>query len=176
MTLFATDTEDYMVCTKRYATNEILFRFNGQANLDYDGGVSPDDPMPTQWQILLDRVDKAESDVDGLSQSVSAMQRTVDDLSQSAVKNTDYASDNTGGVFKTSNSFATEVSNGYLLAQGKTYSQYESLNNNAFISKQTLENVITGKNLSPTVTLTQAEYDALTIKDANTYYYIPEEE
>lgn len=27
-----------------------------------------------------------------------------------------------------------------------------------------------------TVTLTQAEYDALTIKDANTYYYIPEEE
>jgi hypothetical protein len=64
MTLFATDTEDYMVCTKRYATNEILFRFNGQANLNYDGGVSPDEPLPTNWQILLDRVDKCENTVD----------------------------------------------------------------------------------------------------------------
>lgn len=63
------------------------------------------------------------------------------------VKNTDYATGSKGGVFKTSNSFASEVYNGYLLAQGKTYTQYESLNNNALISKQTLENVITGKGL-----------------------------
>lgn len=81
MTLFATDTENYIECTKRYTTNEVLFIFNGSANLNYDGGVSPDEPMPTQWQILLDRVDTCESNVDGLSQNVTSMQSTVDELS-----------------------------------------------------------------------------------------------
>ena len=63
MTLFATDTEDYMVCTKRYTTNEIAFRFSGSANLNYDGGVSPDEPFPKNWKILLDRVDTCENTV-----------------------------------------------------------------------------------------------------------------
>ena len=82
MTLFATDTENYMSCTKRYTTNEIAFRFKGDANINYDGGVSPDEPMPTNWKILLDRVDECESDVDGLSQDVSAISDRVDTLSQ----------------------------------------------------------------------------------------------
>ena len=82
MTLFATDTQDYMTCTKRYTTNEIAFKFKGIANINYDGGVSPDEPMPTNWQLLLDRVDECESAVDGLSQSVSAIESTVDTLSQ----------------------------------------------------------------------------------------------
>ncbi len=81
MTLFATDTQDYMSCTKRYTTNEIAFKFKGDANINYDGGVSPDKPMPTNWQILLDRVDTCESTVDGLSRDVSSMQSTVDELS-----------------------------------------------------------------------------------------------
>jgi hypothetical protein len=79
MTLFATDTEDYMVCTKRYTTNEVTFRFNGDANLDYDGGVSPDD-LPTNWQILIDKVAEYENRVDGLSQSVTAMGNRIDGL------------------------------------------------------------------------------------------------
>ena len=82
MTLFATDKEDYMTCEKRYTTNEIAFKFKGRANINYDGGVSPDEPMPSNWQILLDRVDECESSVDTLSQSVSAMESTVDTLSQ----------------------------------------------------------------------------------------------
>ncbi|MBO5628874.1 MAG: hypothetical protein J5965_07320 [Aeriscardovia sp.] len=81
MTLFATDTEDYMTCKKRYTTNEIAFRFKGDANINYDGGVSPDEPMPTNWQILLDRVDTCKSTVDGLLRDVSSMQSTVDELS-----------------------------------------------------------------------------------------------
>lgn len=56
MTLFATDTEDYMTCTKRYTTNEVTFRFNGDANLDYDGGISPDDQCLQIGRFLLIRL------------------------------------------------------------------------------------------------------------------------
>jgi len=41
-------------------------------------------------------------------------------------------------------------------------------------TKAETDNLLDGK--ANTVTLTQAEYNALAIKDANTYYYIPEEE
>jgi uncharacterized protein YoxC len=82
MTLFATDTEDYMTCKKRYTTNEIAFKFKGRANLNYDGGVSPDEPVPSQWEIILDRVDECESNIEGLSQDVSAIGDRVDGLSQ----------------------------------------------------------------------------------------------
>lgn len=82
MTLFATDTQDYMSCTKRYTTNEIAFKFKGIANINYDGGVSPDEPMPANWQLLLDRVDECESSVDELSHSVSTIGNKVDTLSQ----------------------------------------------------------------------------------------------
>jgi hypothetical protein len=71
MTLFATDTEDYMVCTKRYTTNEIAFRFSGSANLNYDGGVSPDEPLPRNWQILLDRVEACENTADDLQNEIN---------------------------------------------------------------------------------------------------------
>lgn len=82
MTLFATDKEDYMTCEKRYTTNEIAFKFKGRANLNYDDGVSPDEPVPSQWQLLLDRVDECESTVDTLSQDVTAIGGRVDGLSQ----------------------------------------------------------------------------------------------
>lgn len=88
------------------------------------------------------------------------------------VKNTDYASSSTGGVIKPITVFATEVNgNGNLTAVGRTYEQYKNMVDYAFIGKGTLENVLNGK----FVTLTQAEYDALTTKDENTYYYIVEE-
>jgi len=64
------------------------------------------------------------------------------------VKFTNYAGNSISGVFKTSNDYATETNNGILTSQTKTYSEYNNLNNNAFISKSTLENVITGKELT----------------------------
>lgn len=64
------------------------------------------------------------------------------------VKNTDYANSNKGGVFKTLGAYGTVVDgNGYLLAGSYTYPQYENIYDTSFISKGTLENVITGKNL-----------------------------
>lgn len=65
------------------------------------------------------------------------------------VKNTDYANGTTGGVIKVASSTATNVqSNGIIQAQTKTYEQYTSGANGMFISKGTLENVITGKGLT----------------------------
>lgn len=59
------------------------------------------------------------------------------------VSNTDYATNSVGGVLKISSTYATTVgSSGVLLAQTKTYNDYQSLNNNAFIGKSTLDNVL----------------------------------
>lgn len=80
------------------------------------------------------------------------------------VKNTDYAEGGKAGVFKTASSFNTSVSStsGILFALSSTYSQYQNKDNGTFISKGTLENVITGKDLT-----TKAYVDGL-VGDINT--------
>lgn len=61
---------------------------------------------------------------------------------------TDYASSSTGGVIKATNGYGIGVnSSGYLYSDVKSYSSYDSYGDNIFISKGTLENVITGKGL-----------------------------
>lgn len=65
------------------------------------------------------------------------------------VKPTDYASNSKGGTIKSSQDYATSVlGSGFLTANNYTFSQYQSRGNNMFISKGTLENVITGKELT----------------------------
>lgn len=65
------------------------------------------------------------------------------------VKNTDYATTSIGGTIKISSSYSTYMSTGGVLrATSDSYSTYTSKNNDAFISKGTLENVITGKGLT----------------------------
>lgn len=61
---------------------------------------------------------------------------------------TDYASGGTAGVMKISNTYFAGVnSNGTLYALSRSYQQYLDGNELGFISKSTLENVITGKGL-----------------------------
>ena len=63
---------------------------------------------------------------------------------------TDYASNSTGGVIKTDGLYGTGIGNGKLQATIKTYEQYNNpsyMSSYGFISKGTLENVITGKGL-----------------------------
>ena len=91
------------------------------------------------------------------------------------VTNTDYATNDTGGVIKISTSNGFSMTNGNLRASTITYENYLNAQNNTNIGKATLENVFTGKGVLPIVTLTQQEYDALVTKDSNTYYYIVEE-
>ena len=79
------------------------------------------------------------------------------------VKNTDYASSSTGGVIKTNSSKGVGTgSTGNLYAQTRTYSQYTSDGNDLILGKGTLENVITGKDLT-----TKAYVDSL-VGDINT--------
>lgn len=63
------------------------------------------------------------------------------------VKNTDYATNNKGGVIKTSDTNGTYTQNGVLIPQKINYANYQIKTDFSFISKGTLENVITGKNL-----------------------------
>lgn len=63
------------------------------------------------------------------------------------VKNTDYSTDSTGGVIKTGYGSELDV-NGTIRAKTYSYSDYSSMANSRFIGKGTLENVITGKDLT----------------------------
>lgn len=61
---------------------------------------------------------------------------------------TDYATNQTGGVIKKTSSYGYDVnSSGYMYCLEKSYSDYGSYSSAGFISKGTLENVITGKGL-----------------------------
>ena len=74
-----------------------------------------------------------------------AIPTSVTDLTDGAnyVKNTDYATNNIAGVVKWADIFFTNVNNtGQLQAKEKTYAQYNSASNSAFIGKGTLENVL----------------------------------
>lgn len=64
------------------------------------------------------------------------------------VKFTDYANSTTGGVIKTGAYGIGITSSGNLTSSVRTYEQYTNDGNQYFISKGTLENVITGKNLA----------------------------
>ena len=65
------------------------------------------------------------------------------------VGTTDYATNTVAGVIKVgSNAISINPSDGKLYAEARTYSNYNSAGDNIFISKGTLENVITGKDLT----------------------------
>ena len=65
------------------------------------------------------------------------------------VKNTDYATSSKGGVIKVGGTGETFLGgSNQLVCLSKTYAQYQDMNQYGFISKGTLENVITGKGLT----------------------------
>lgn len=72
------------------------------------------------------------------------------------ITNTDYATTTTGGVVKIGGYGSNVTNEGVLTGNTYPYSSYPNVNNNAFISKGTLENVITGKDLT-----TKAYVDSL---------------
>ena len=61
------------------------------------------------------------------------------------VKNTDYATNSTGGVVKIDAYAITKNTNGNLMSNIYNYSTYSTASDNSFISKGTLENVLTAK-------------------------------
>ena len=63
------------------------------------------------------------------------------------VKNTDYASTTKGGTIIIDGYYGTTINQGKLRGSTRTYEQYQSGDGLLIISKNTLENVITGKEL-----------------------------
>jgi len=80
------------------------------------------------------------------------------------VTNTDYATDSIGGVIKTGYGLMLD-SNKKTYAQTRTYSTYANSSESIFISKGTLENVITGKNLliPSDITVTPVQQSGATV-------------
>ena len=78
---------------------------------------------------------------------LSALETQKVDLTN-YVQFTDYANSATGGVIKTRSDYGTNTYNGALYPATKTYSEYTSASNSLFVGKGTLENVITGKDLT----------------------------
>ena len=127
---------------------ELLGKIGVQVDLtDYYTKQEVNNLIPTQLSQLSD---------DTTHRLVSDTEKTTwnNKVDSSAltnyVQNTDYASSSVGGVIKLNPTYyATTIYNGSLQAQTKTYELYQShLSNDGFISKGTLENVITGKDLT----------------------------
>ena len=72
----------------------------------------------------------------------------IDDTLLPYVKNTDYATSTKGGVVKSGGYGLNVNSDGTVNCLSKTYQEYQSLGNTSFVGKGTLENVITGKDLT----------------------------
>ena len=69
-------------------------------------------------------------------------------LRENYVQRTDYATNLKGGVIKTSSAYGTQTGSGLLSGVTYSYADYQNKSHqNGFISKGTLENVITGKEL-----------------------------
>lgn len=64
------------------------------------------------------------------------------------VKNTDYATTSKAGIVKGSNAYGVAFDGASIRGQEYNYTDYENKVNTMFISKGTLENVITGKELT----------------------------
>ena len=90
------------------------------------------------------------------------------------VKNTDYATSSTGGVIKISSTHGFQMSgSGLLIGREFSLADYNSKGlTTTVITKGTLDNVLT--QYSKTVVTTEADYEALETKDANTLYLIEE--
>ena len=90
-----------------------------------------------------------------------------------AVGFTEYASGSRAGVIRVdSSNYGTAMESGYLVAPAKTLEQYGNARANALIGKGTLDNVLT--QYAKTQLITEADYNALATKDANTLYLIEE--
>ena len=83
------------------------------------------------------------------------------------VKKTDYASTNKGGVIKVDGALSTFITDGKLKCSSKTYADYQNSSSYAFISKGTLENVITYK--ADKISVVQTSTSTIEI-NSNTFY------
>lgn len=132
------------------------------------------------YQAALDNLENKKADKSSLSTVATSgdyndlsnkpsIPTKVSDLTNDSgyVKNTDYPTNSKSGVIFAGNEF-TVSSHGVPSAGMKTYANYLSSPHSIFISKYTLENVITGKELVNQTTLNESQEEQDTIIDGLT--------
>lgn len=135
----AFETTDYKVgeinaeyASGQYPTVEAVYK---ALNSRYYGTKIVDDTLAADTPISYDELPD-----DGFV-SKGSLENAITD--KGLVSNTDYASSSKGGVIKTETGLGTYLNaNGTINASTRTYAQYNSANNELFIGKGTLENVL----------------------------------
>ena len=104
--------------------------------------------LPLESVVVNASYDSTTKELVLTLQNGTTVRVSIADLVSGLVSDTDYATASKGGVVKTASNYALNTSsNGTLQSMTKTYADYLSGYNVMFISKGTLENVITGKEL-----------------------------
>lgn len=104
--------------------------------------------LPIESVVVSGSYDSSTKEVVLTLQGGSTVRFSVADLVAGLVSTTDYATANTGGVIKRSTYYGlTTNADGVLLGVSNNYNTYTSGPNELIVSKGTLENVITGKEL-----------------------------
>lgn len=103
-------------------------------------------PTPSELEQLEQRVSAIEIDAGQVEINTQDIADIKNELT-GFISDTDYASSSKGGVIKTNAGLEISGSTGLVRASEYTFEQYDSAGRVNFISKGTLENVITGKNL-----------------------------
>ena len=104
--------------------------------------------LPIESVVVSGSYDSVNKKVVLTLQSGSTIEFSVADLVAGLVSTTDYATSSTGGVIKSNTYYGTAVdSSGNMYSTVHDYANYQTSSTSKFISKGTLENVITGKEL-----------------------------
>ena len=103
--------------------------------------------LPIESVVVSGAYDSSTKEVVLTLQGGSTVRFSVADLVAGLVSTTDYATSSVGGVIKVHTQYGVGTNSGTLIGVGKTYQEYSNSNVSLLISKGTLENVITGKEL-----------------------------
>ena len=103
--------------------------------------------LPLETMVVGASYDNVTKEVVLTLQNGTTVRFSVSDLVSGLVSDTDYATNQKGGVIKTRTDFGTNMTNGFLGAETKNINDYNNASNVMIIGKGTLENVIAGKEL-----------------------------
>lgn len=131
---------------------------------DYATTASVDAGLATKQDAI--------SDLETIRSNAALGATALQEIPSNYVTNTDYATSSVGGVIRTTGTYASGMtSSGQLRSEEKTYAQYASLHDNAFIAKGTLENVIEGKGLAYKTEIPDvSNFITKSVNDLNNYY------
>ena len=138
------------MATVKYADINSLTRFKEKLEAEIPDISGKQDKIDSSHKLSSDLVDDTgHTHLFVSSSEKSTWNNKIDSSALNGyVKNTDYATSSVGGVIKVNSAYGLQVASGTLTGSTRTYAQYGTDDNTVVIDKGTLENVITGKDLT----------------------------